>query len=183
MLIIPLIGVDQWQPSISHKPIHPMKLKQLLLTTTLCTASLFASEAAFAHSIETDFQARFDSFKLKTTFGTGEAFPDAPVTVYSPENPDEPILVGRTDANGEFTFKADPSKPGNWKVEIGNADDNHWDQLIVPVSARGIQINDVSELPPQPEHQHDYFAYSFLLMIVALGFIFGTRKLNNHLDI
>lgn len=163
-----------------------MNIKQFTqyftIIASLCSLSLLTPKAALAHLIETDFQARFNQFELKATFSTGEAFPDAPVTVYSPDNPDEPLLVGRTDANGEFSFQPDTTKTGNWKVEIGNADDAHWDRLIVPVTKQGIDVEEISALPPQPEHQHDYFAYSFLLMVISLGLIFGLRKVNHRLD-
>lgn len=159
-----------------------MKIKSLLLATSLFSLSLLAPKAAFAHLVETNYQARFDNFEIQTTFSSGEAFPDAPVTVYSPENPDEPLFVGHTDKDGKFSFKPDIAKEGNWMVEIGEADDSHWDRLIVPVNEQGIEVDAVSELPSQPEHHHDYFAYSFLLAIIILGIIYGTRQPKNTFD-
>lgn len=159
-----------------------MKIKSLLLATSLFSLGLLAPKAALSHMIETNYQAKLDKFEIQTTFSTGEAFPDAPVTVYAPENPDEPLFVGRTDENGKFSFNPDTTKEGNWAVEIGEADDSHWDRLIVPVNERGIEVDAVSELPHQPEHNHDYFAYSFLLAIVTLGIIYGTRQPKNNFD-
>ncbi|ANV84051.1 hypothetical protein AWQ21_06450 [Picosynechococcus sp. PCC 7003] len=152
-----------------------MNIKSLLTTITCLSIGCLAPKAALAHAIETNFQVRFDNFEIQSTFGDGEVFPNAPVTVYSPDNPDQPIMIGRTDENGKFSFKADTTKAGDWAVEIGSADDSHWDRLIVPVQAEGIDANAISEVP-QPEHSHDYFAYSFLAGIVGLGLVFGLRQ-------
>ena len=160
-----------------------MKIKHFILSASLVTLGCLAPKAAIAHAIETNFQEQLDNLELQTTFSSGEAFPDAPVTIYSPDNPYQPAYVGRTDKDGKFNFHPDPSKTGNWKVEIGRADDAHWDRIIVPVSKEGINVQEISELPPQPEHHHDYIAYSFLLTIIGLGVIFGTRRVNNQLDV
>ncbi|MBV5259484.1 hypothetical protein FLX56_13760 [Synechococcus moorigangaii CMS01] len=152
-----------------------MKLKSLLLSGTCLAIGCFAPKAVLAHAIETNFQVHFDNLELRATFSDGAAFPNAPVTVYSPENPDEPVMIGRTDENGTFNFQADTAMAGDWTVEIGSVEDNHWDRLIVPVQAGGIDPNTISE-NPQPEHDHNYFAYSFLATIVGLGFAFGLRQ-------
>ncbi|MEB3224458.1 MAG: hypothetical protein VKJ86_01505 [Synechococcus sp.] len=156
-----------------------MKIKSCLISATCLSVGCLAPQAVLAHAIETNFQVRFDNLELQTTFGDGEAFPNAPVTVYSPDNPDQPVMIGRTDENGKFTFQADTTKAGNWSVEIGSAEDNHWDRLIIPVQAEGIDANAISE-QPQPEHSHNYFAYSFLAAIVGLGVVFGFRQGQNQ---
>lgn len=144
------------------------------MTALLPLGMAIAPEVASAHAIQTNYQLRLDNFEIQATFGDGEAFPDAPVMVYSPENPDEPILVGRTDAEGKFSFRPDQTRQGDWAIEVGDANDNHWDYLVVPVTESGVDLNAISELP-QPEHRHDYVAYSYLLIFLAITTVFSWR--------
>ncbi|BAW96177.1 hypothetical protein NIES970_11000 [[Synechococcus] sp. NIES-970] len=151
-----------------------MNIKSLLTATACLSVVGFAPQVVLAHTFETNFQVRFDTIELEASFGEEGVLSDAPVTVFSPDNPEEPIMVGRTDENGKFTFQADITKAGDWAVEIGNANDSHWDRLTIPVQAEGIDASTISAIP-QPEHSHDYFAYSFLATMVGLGVFFGTR--------
>lgn len=159
-----------------------MKISAFLATALMPLGLIFAAEAASAHAIQTDYQLRLEGLEIRATYGDGEAFPDAAVTVYSPENPDEPILVGRTDSDGKFNFQPDPAIEGDWEVEIGEADDSHWDAIVVPVRAEGIDIDAVSQAEPMspPAHRHDYIAYSFLLMAVAGSCGYGWRSLQDQ---
>jgi nickel transport protein len=151
-----------------------MQTKSLLLSAACVSVAAFAPQGVLAHTFETNFQVRFDTIELEASFGEEEVFADAPVVVFSPENPQEPVMVGRTDEAGKFTFQTDTTKAGDWTVEIGYANDNHWDRLTIPVQAGGIDASAISA-GSQPEHSHDYFAYSFLATIVGLGVFFGTR--------
>lgn len=158
-----------------------MKTKTFLTTALLPLGLIFAAETASAHAIQTNFQLRLEGLELQATFGDGSAFPNAPVTVYSPANPDEPILVGRTDAEGKFNFQPDPAIEGDWEVEIGAADDNHWDAIVVPVHGASIDVNAISEAAPlAPAHRHDYIAYSFLFMVVAGSLGCGLHLLQDN---
>ncbi|MGB2925726.1 MAG: hypothetical protein WBB82_10525 [Limnothrix sp.] len=148
-----------------------MKLKSFVLTALLPLGLLFSAKAAIAHSIETNYEVNFDHLEIQATFGQGEAFPDAPVTVYSPENPNEPILIGRTDKDGKFSFQPDTSLQGEWEVEIGDAETSHWDAIVVPVNEMGIEQDAISQYESAPDHRHDYVAYSLLLITVVGGAI------------
>ncbi|NJN74434.1 MAG: hypothetical protein HC799_17395 [Limnothrix sp. RL_2_0] len=158
-----------------------MKTSAFLATALIPLGLIFSQEAASAHAIQTDYQLRLEGLEIRATFGDGEAFPDAAVTVYSPENPDEPILQGRTDADGKFNFQPDPNVEGDWEIEIGEADDSHWDAIIVPVHAEGIDLDAISQAEPiAPTHRHDYIAYSFLLMAVTGTCSYGLRWLQTN---
>lgn len=158
-----------------------MKIKAFLATALLPLGLIFTAESATAHAIQTNFQLRLDGLEIQATYGDGSAFPNAPVTVYSPANPNEPMLVGRTDAEGKFNFQPDPAVQGDWEVEIGEASDNHWDAIVVPVHGAGIDVGAISEAtPPAPAHRHDYIAYSFLLMIVAGSIGSALRLLQDN---
>jgi nickel transport protein len=152
-----------------------MNIKQTLLTTALFPLGLMMStRTASAHMIQTDYQLRLNSLEIQSTFSGEEAFAGAPVSVYSPENPDQPVFIGRTDENGKFSFRPDPAIEGDWSVEIGNADDSHWDYLVIPVNEHKIDLDAISK-QPQPEHHHNYLAYSYLALLAGIGTLCGYR--------
>ena len=145
---------------------------------------------AHGHAITTDYRLLFDQpteqnqqnqpgqssqLEIQSSFSEIEAFPNAPVLVYSPENPDEPWLIGRTDENGKFTFEPEPGVTGIWSVEIG--EDSHWDQLYIPVGDRGIELDQISQSDRAievPNHTHSPIPFA------AAGLILGgiaTRRL------
>lgn len=106
-----------------------------------------------AHSVQTDYQMESDALQLQSTFSTGEAFGDAPVTVYAPNDSTRPWLQGTTDRQGNFSFQPDPKLVGEWSVEIGSVDADHGDMLTVPVSERGIEIDAISQNPYDAPHK------------------------------
>jgi nickel transport protein len=158
-----------------------MKISAFLATALLPLGLIFTAESVSAHAIQTNYQLKLEGLEIRASYGDGEAFPDAAVTVYSPANPDEPILLGRTDAEGKFNFRPDPAVQGDWEVEIGEENDGHWDAIVVPVRAEGIDLDAISQVEPiAPAHRHDYVAYSFLLMTVAASVGFGWRSLQDQ---
>ena len=141
-------------------------------------ALAMAPSVAHAHAISTDYRLLLEQpnqpLEIQSSFSEIEAFPNAPVVVYSPENPDEPWMTGTTDENGRFTFQPEPGVTGVWSVEIG--EDSHWDQLYIPVGDRGIELDQISQGDRPPyvaNHSHSP------IPLAAAGLILGgiaTRR-------
>ena len=138
---------------------------------------------AHAHAITTDYRLLFEQpdqpsqLEIQSSFSEIEAFPNAPVLVYSPENPDEPWMIGRTDENGKFTFEPEPGVTGIWSVEIG--EDSHWDQLYIPVGDRGIEIDQISHSDRAVEvanHSHAPIPFAAAGLILSGLAIHRIRK-------
>lgn len=162
-------GSTPRQSSAIHCQAESMTMKQTLFATAVLSLGLLCTAgAASAHMVQTDYQLRLDRLEIQTTFGEEEAFAGAPVSVYSPENPDQPFMIGRTDENGKFSFQPDTAIEGDWSIEIGDANDSHWDYLVVPVTGHQVDLDAVSAAP-QPEHRHDYLAYSSLVLCIGVG--------------
>jgi nickel transport protein len=116
---------------------------------TICLAMLLWAGLpgmAQAHVMQTDYSLLSQSreFQLQATMSTGEAGTGAIVKVYAPNNPDKPWMEGKTDKDGKFAFKPDPTMLGDWTVRIGEGD--HGDILTVPVSQQGVNLDKVSDL-------------------------------------
>ncbi|MEM1366831.1 MAG: hypothetical protein AAGG02_02215 [Cyanobacteria bacterium P01_H01_bin.15] len=127
-------------------------MKRMLLGALVLSGFAVFPQLVSAHSLETNFRRLEGTLETESVFSNGEVFPNAPVTVYSPEDPNTPFLEGRTDENGKFVFEPDPAIEGEWSVEIG--EDSHWDALSVPVRDRNIDFEQISKVPTDTSHQH-----------------------------
>ena len=159
-----------------------MMIKKIALLALTPLSLMLGAKTATAHAVQTDFQMHFDALEIQATFGDGESFPGAPVMVYSPENPHEPMLMGHTDSEGKFSFQPSADIQGEWAVEIGDAETSRWDYLVVPVNDAGVELDAISQSLPaetQEPHRHDIFAYSFALILLTLGAVAGWRFLTS----
>lgn len=115
-------------------------LAALLISAT----ALLSAQSAIAHSVQTDYLLSPESeLSLDVTYSTGDPVSETMVKVYSPDNPDEPWMEGKTDENGQFKFLPDNGKEGEWTVKIGEYD--HGDILMVPVDQNGVDLDKISE--------------------------------------
>jgi len=87
-----------------------------ILFSIIIVAVLLFPLSLFPHGVDfvlinggTGVEARYDS---------GDPISHADVTVYSPENSDEPFQIGVTDRNGRFFFF--PDADGKWKVIVND---------------------------------------------------------------
>ncbi|MEM6501799.1 MAG: hypothetical protein AAF685_08170 [Cyanobacteria bacterium P01_C01_bin.89] len=149
------------------------------LAATVSLLSLgVAQNAAHAHAITTDYRLlpeRINTLEIQSTFSEVESFPNAPVVVYSPENPDQPWMTGTTDENGKFAFQPEPGVTGIWSIEIG--EDSHWDQLYIPVGGDGIQLNLISQSDRAAQvAKHSHAPFTITLAGLILGSV-ATRRL------
>ncbi|WP_448560829.1 carboxypeptidase regulatory-like domain-containing protein [Trichothermofontia sp.] len=151
------ISVRNLSMAITHKLLVP-----LVLVTIVGLAP-----RSLAHMVESNYILT-DQLEFTSTFSTGEAFADAPVKVYAPNDPEKPWLETKTDANGKFAFKPDPTLPGNWEVQIGEG--GHFDSYIVPVASQGVQLDQIVDTGHRDVH---YAASPLLLAGATLGVASG----------
>jgi nickel transport protein len=126
-------------------------MKKLLLLLALVFSLLTFPGAAWAHSVETDYWMSAGQLQFASMFGDGAPLEDAPVRIYSPDNPDEPVIEGTTDAAGSFAFTPDPEREGDWTIRIGDMT-NHGDILTVPVNEAGVEIDEIVQAPYAAPH-------------------------------
>ena len=83
-----------------------------------------------AHGIETQTLTE-GAVAVEFRFTDGTAMADADAVVYAPNRPGEPVVTGRTDAKGRFSFY--PDQDGDWVVEVH--DTEHVARAVVSVVA------------------------------------------------
>ncbi|MEB3232798.1 MAG: carboxypeptidase regulatory-like domain-containing protein [Leptolyngbyaceae bacterium] len=99
-------------------------------------------QTASAHMIETNYNLLDQALEFTSTFSTGEPVPEADVSIYAPNNLEEPWLELTTDENGRFSFTPDQSIPGEWEIHIEKGI-GHQDFWTVPVNATGIDFDNI----------------------------------------
>ena len=124
-------------------------MKQLLAVALAFFVCLGFPADAFAHMVETNYLLD-NQLEFQSTFSTGEPFKEAEVTIYAPNNPDEPWLVTTTDDEGRFAFMPDLSIPGDWDIYIQK--EGHEDIWTVPVHDGTIEYNNISDAGSQDIH-------------------------------
>lgn len=78
--------------------------------------------------------------ELKAAFESGEAMSEGQVTVYAPDDPKTPWLIGQCDGQGRFVFAADSARPGTWEIQVRQAGHGEW--LKIPITADTVQVTD-----------------------------------------
>lgn len=147
-------------------------MKKFLLTLT-ALALLSTPTKAFGHAVETKFVFD-DALEIQTLFSSGEPLTDAKVQVFSPENPEEPWLEGKTDKEGRFAFEPDTKIPGDWEIIINEK--GHGDILTVPVDAKGVDVNLISDAGGDEVHMHYMTGPLTFIGAVVAGGAFALRK-------
>ena len=100
---------------------------------------------ALAHAVETNYILKDAALELTAVYSTGEPMKNANVKIYAPGNTSEPLMEAKTDENGRFLFSPDREMPGEWEVSISQ--EGHGDILTVPVSQKGVELEDISAIP------------------------------------
>jgi nickel transport protein len=125
-------------------------MTQKLIATLAFLAAVGLPTSALAHSVETDYLVNGSTLDFQSIYSTGEPLDGAEVTIYAPNNPDQPWAEITADAEGRFNFTPDVSIPGNWEVVIRQ--DGHGDIWTVPVTSAGIAVDQIADGPKRDVH-------------------------------
>lgn len=85
---------------------------------------------AIAHGVEIEYEMH-PTLQIQANYDSGDPLGNAAVVVYAPDNPAEPWLTGMTNAEGQFSFNPDLTKPGDWEVKVRQA--GHGDIVRIPI--------------------------------------------------
>jgi nickel transport protein len=78
-----------------------------------------------------------EAVAVEARYDTGAPMRDAQVSVFAPDDPARPRLVGRTDAGGRFLFAPD-GPPGRWAVQARQAGHGAIGHVEVGAGAGGL---------------------------------------------
>lgn len=112
-----------------------MKKSRWLSLFIFVLLSLSVHPAA-AHGVEIEYTvASVTAIQVTITarFESGEVMDACQATVYTPNDPENPWLVGECDDQGQFSFMADTTQPGTWEVQIRQAGHGEW--VRIPIEA------------------------------------------------
>lgn len=152
-------------------------MRSLLLVLVLGLALVGFPRQAWAHQVETNYILG-SQLQFQSHFSTGEPFAGARVTIYAPNQPDQPWQTLTTDSQGQFSFLPDRTIPGNWEVRIEDENQSHADYWTVPVDGQGIVEEGIVLDATQDQH---YVTASVLTPLVtsiaaALGWALLKRR-------
>lgn len=116
-----------------------------VLTITLGTCALLPDRALAHGAVIEARQAR--AVTIYATFDSGEPMVGAQVSVFSPENPEQPWLQGLTNEQGRFIFIPGDAA-GRWAIQARQA--GHGSVTYLDVSARN-RAEHTSMLPTTSE--------------------------------
>ena len=152
-----------------------MKLKHFGTTLVLALGLVTIPKIVLAHAIQTNYLLESDTLEIQSVFGAIEEYPNpnAKITIYAPNNPEQPWLETQTDENGEYSFKPNLDIEGEWAIEIGDEDSEHWDRIIVPITDDSINYLEISDLPSDSNHKHYNLANEFLISLMTLSSLAG----------
>ncbi len=155
-------------------------MKRFVLVICVCLFGLSLTiwpSPALAHSVLTDYRLVADALEVQSSYSTGEVLEGAKVVIYAPNDSTQPWLEGQTDQEGKFQFQPDARQPGEWTVRIGETGD-HGDLLSVPVTAAGIDLNEISQAPFEAPHGWAWGRQAVLAGVLLSGSL-GMRWLTH----
>ncbi|WP_026072745.1 carboxypeptidase-like regulatory domain-containing protein [Nodosilinea nodulosa] len=152
-------------------------MKRLLLALVMVLALVGFPAQAWAHQVET-FYTMDTQLEFQSKFSSGEPFAGATVSIYAPNNPDEPWMTTTTDSEGRFAFLPDESIPGDWEVAIEDEFKSHADYWTVPVGDKGIIYDGISFNSTEDVHYRAAAAMAPLGISIggALAWLGFTRR-------
>ncbi len=124
-------------------------MKKFLVCLPLLLGVMAFPAKTLAHTMQTNYLFT-EELEFQTTYSTDEAAKNAEVIIYAPNNLEEPWLESKTDEEGRFSFLPDQAIPGDWEVQI--IDEGHGEVIIVPVTANGVDFDNISHESQQDLH-------------------------------
>ncbi|PSN18807.1 hypothetical protein C7271_10565 [filamentous cyanobacterium CCP5] len=132
--------------------------------------------SASAHMVETNYVMN-DLLEFQSAFSTGEPLQQATVTIYAPNDSEEPWMELTTDDEGRFAFLPDPAIPGDWDVYIRLG--THEDIWTIPVNpGTGVDFDhivDGSQGHPTIAHWPSPHGAGMIVALGVAGVVLTTR--------
>jgi nickel transport protein len=131
---------------------------------------------ASAHMVETNYVLG-DLLEFQSIYSNGEPLQQATVTIYAPNNPDQPWMELTTDDEGRFAFLPDTNIPGDWDIYIRQG--THEDIWTVPVNpGTGIDFNNIVDNyqdHPAVAHWPSPHSAGLVVALGSVGIVLSTR--------
>lgn len=120
---------------------------QMFIATLALLVVASPAQLAFAHGVDLSITPR-EGAEVKAAFDGGEPMVGAQVSVFAPGEPDEPWLLGTTDAEGRFFFVPDANLPGTWEAQIRQAGHGGTVRIEVEPAAAAPATEAAGPAPP-----------------------------------
>ena len=85
---------------------------------------------AYAHGAKIEYTIA-SSIEIVAKYDSGEPMAEAQVTIYAPNDPSTPWLIGTCDDQGRFSFTPDVAIPGTWDIQVRQA--GHGDMIHIEI--------------------------------------------------
>ncbi|QEQ01479.1 carboxypeptidase-like regulatory domain-containing protein [Thermosynechococcus sp. QKsg1] len=122
---------------------------------------------ALAHGVELRYKPQ-QVIHITARYDSGEPMANARVQVFAPDRPQQAVISGTTNAQGEFQFV--PDRRGQWQVQVRQG--GHGGLLTIPVATHAqataeVALTAVPE-PPRTVSLSQYTPAQITVMILAV---------------
>lgn len=104
-----------------HSKLTPLSLGLFLLG---------ASAPVYGHGAAAEYR-QVSAIEVRGSYDNGDPISEAQISIYAPENPNEPWLEGTTQEDGTFVFVPDPEQTGDWVARVRKG--GHGDMTTIEV--------------------------------------------------
>ncbi|HIK48171.1 carboxypeptidase-like regulatory domain-containing protein [Thermosynechococcus sp. M55_K2018_012] len=120
-----------------------------------------------AHGVDLRYQPQ-QVIRVTAQYESGQPMAEATVQVFAPDRPQEAVISGTTNAQGEFQFV--PDRPGQWQVQVRQG--GHGGLLTIPVGTHAqataeVALTAVPE-PPRTVSLSQYTPAQITVMVLAV---------------
>ncbi|MFN4195585.1 MAG: carboxypeptidase regulatory-like domain-containing protein [Thermosynechococcus sp.] len=116
-----------------------------------------------AHGVDLRYQPQ-QVIRVRAQYESGQPMTEATVQVFAPDRPQEAVISGTTNAQGEFQFV--PDRPGQWQVQVRQG--GHGGRLTIPVATpTEVALTAVPE-PPRTVSLSQYTPAQITVMVLAV---------------
>ncbi len=158
-----------------------MRSRTLAVLVLALAGAALTPHAARAHALETSLErltSLNDSLMLESRFSSGEPVPEAQVRLIPP-NGGEPILVGRTDLQGQLRFRLPQGVSADqaWEVQVDGGP-GHRDYVELSENGSRTAVPAPAAADLQADLRHSLGAASLPLVslgLLSLGGLFTLR--------
>lgn len=110
-----------------YRPVLPVLFMGILWVIAICC---FVPIAARAHGALLEYR-QVPGIIVQAKYDNGMPMAQAQMTVYAPDNPTAPWLIGTGDEQGLFSFVPHPDLPGTWSIQARQAGHGAMIHIVV----------------------------------------------------